>query len=98
MESLARHMGSVSDSVGRSAQRAQRASDISREVRQGLLQSNEKMQNVTEVIQNISDKSADIRKIVKTIDDIAFQTNILAQCGSGGGPGRGGRKRFRGGG
>ncbi len=78
VESLARHMGSVSDSVGRIAQRAQRASDISREVRQGLLQSNEKMQNVTEVIQNISDKSADIRKIVKTIDDIAFQTNILA--------------------
>lgn len=36
------------------------------------------MQNVTEVIQNISDKSTDIRKIVKTIDDIAFQTNILA--------------------
>lgn len=78
VESLARHIGSVSDSVGRIAQGAQRASDISREVRQGLLQSNEKMQNVTEVIQNISDKSTDIRKIVKTIDDIAFQTNILA--------------------
>ena len=78
VESLARHMDSVSDSVGRIAQRAQRANDISREVRQGLLQSNEKMQNVTEVIQNISDKSADIRKIVKTIEDIAFQTNILA--------------------
>lgn len=78
VESLARYIGSVSDSVGRIAQGAQRASHISREVRQGLLQSNEKMQNVTEVIQNISDKSTDIRKIVKTIDDIAFQTNILA--------------------
>lgn len=78
VETLARHIGSVSDSVGRIAQGAQRASDISQGVRQGLLQSNEKMQNVTEVIQNISDKSTDIRKIVKTIDDIAFQTNILA--------------------
>ncbi len=40
--------------------------------------SNTKMQNMTEVIQKISDKSNEIHKIVKTIDDIAFQTNILA--------------------
>ncbi len=78
VETLARHISSVSDSVGRIAQGAQRASDISGAVRKELLSSNEKMQNVTEVIQNISDKSTDIRKIVKTIDDIAFQTNILA--------------------
>ena len=78
VETLARHISSVSDSVGRIAQGAQRASDISRSVRRELLSSNDKMQNVTEVIQNISDKSTDIRKIVKTIDDIAFQTNILA--------------------
>ena len=36
------------------------------------------MQNMTEVIQRISDKSTEIHKIVKTIEDIAFQTNILA--------------------
>lgn len=78
VETLARHISFVSDSVGRIAQGAQRASDISRSVRRELLSSNDKMQNVTEVIQNISDKSTDIRKIVKTIDDIAFQTNILA--------------------
>lgn len=78
VETLARHISSVSDSVGRIAQGAQRASDISRSVRRELLSSNDKMQNVTEVIQNISDKSTDVRKIVKTIDDIAFQTNILA--------------------
>ncbi len=33
---------------------------------------------MTEVIQRISDKSTEIHKIVKTIEDIAFQTNILA--------------------
>lgn len=78
VETLARHIGSVSDSVARVAQGAQKANDISQDVRQELLKNNDKMQNVTEMIQNISDKSADVRKIVKTIDDIAFQTNILA--------------------
>ena len=78
VETLAGHIGSVSDSVNKIAQRAQEASLISTEVKQGLLASNAKMQNLTEVIQRISDKSAEINKIVKTIEDIAFQTNILA--------------------
>lgn len=78
VETLAGHIGSVSDSINKIAQRAQEASLISTEVKQGLLDSNAKMQNLTEVIQRISDKSAEINKIVKTIEDIAFQTNILA--------------------
>lgn len=78
VESLAGHIGKVSDSVQHVAQGARRASSISREVRKGLLESNEKMQNMTEVMQKISEKSNAIHKIVKTIDDIAFQTNILA--------------------
>ena len=36
------------------------------------------MQNLTVVIQNTSEKSSEIHKIVKTIEDIAFQTNILS--------------------
>lgn len=78
VEALAGHIGEVSDSVERIAQGAQKASGISKEVRQGLLESNTKMQNMTEIIQKISDRSNEIHKIVKTIDDIAFQTNILA--------------------
>lgn len=78
VETLAGHIGEVSDSVQKIAQGAQEASDISRQVRGGLLESNTKMQNMTEVIQKISEKSNAINKIVKTIDDIAFQTNILA--------------------
>lgn len=78
VEALAGHIGKVSDSVQKIAQGAQEASGISKEVREGLLESNTKMQNMTEVIQKISEKSNAIHKIVKTIDDIAFQTNILA--------------------
>ena len=65
---LAGHIGSVSDSVHKVAEGAQEASRISQEVKAGLLTSNDKMQNMTVVIQQIR----------KTIEDIAFQTNILA--------------------
>lgn len=78
VETLAGHIGEVSDNVQKIAEDAQQTSSLSKEVREGLLLSNTKMQNMTEVIQKISDKSSEINKIVKTIDDIAFQTNILA--------------------
>lgn len=40
--------------------------------------SNAKMQQLMGAMSEMTDKSAEIGKIVKTIDDIAFQTNILA--------------------
>ena len=78
VEALAEHIGSMSDSVQETAGSAQEASRLSQAVKRGLLDSSDKMQNMTEVIQRISDKSTEIHGIVKTIEDISFQTNILA--------------------
>lgn len=78
VENLAGHIGSVSESAAKTAESAQEASQISQEVKRELLESNDKMQNMKQVIQNISNKSTEIHKVVKTIEDIAFQTNILA--------------------
>lgn len=78
IDALAQHINSVSDSVHQITQGAQKASQISQEVKSGLLASNGKMQNMTVVIQQISERSSEIHKVVKTIEDIAFQTNILA--------------------
>ena len=78
VETLAEHINAVSDSVHKIALGAQKASAISQNVKTGILASNDKMQNMTLVIQRISDKSTEINKIVRTIEDIAFQTNILA--------------------
>ncbi len=78
VETLAGHMNAVSESVHNISKGAQRASLISQDVKSGLLSSKDKMQNMTVVIQRISDRSTEIHKIVKTIEDIAFQTNILA--------------------
>ncbi len=78
VETLAKHINSVSESVQRIAHGAQRASSISQDVKAGLTESSEKMQDMTKVIQKISDRSNEIHRIVKNIEDIAFQTNILA--------------------
>lgn len=43
-----------------------------------MTKSNEKMQEMTEAMNKISESSTEIGKIIKTIEDIAFQTNILA--------------------
>ncbi|MSS64631.1 methyl-accepting chemotaxis protein [Velocimicrobium porci] len=40
--------------------------------------SNEKMESLLQAMKEISEMSEEIHKIVKTIDDIAFQTNILS--------------------
>lgn len=78
VETLAGHIDSVSDSVHKIAQGALEADRIAFAVKDGLLESSGKMQTLTQAIQRISSKSAEINKIVKTIEDIAFQTNILA--------------------
>ncbi|NBK78152.1 methyl-accepting chemotaxis protein [bacterium D16-76] len=78
VDALAGHITSMSGSVQETAQNAQEASRLTREVKQGLLDSSDKMRNMTGVIQRISDKSSEIHGIVKTIEDISFQTNILA--------------------
>ncbi len=78
VDALAGHIDSVSDSVHKIAQGAQEADRLAGSVKTGLLESDVKMRKLTDVIQNISENSTQIHKVVKTIEDIAFQTNILA--------------------
>ena len=60
---------------------AQRATSLSKGVAvmgKQLDDSNRQMQNLRTAMEEISTQSSEIAKIIKTIEDIAFQTNILA--------------------
>lgn len=60
------------------AEDAKVASDLSKESGADVTAGNEYMKEMMEAMEEITTKSGEIGKIIKTIDDIAFQTNILA--------------------
>lgn len=60
------------------AENAKKAQDVSLEAAGNLNIGNQKMQDMHQAMEEISNSSQEIGKIIKTIEDIAFQTNILA--------------------
>jgi hypothetical protein len=62
----------------RNAENAQKANDLAREARQAADRGAEDMKAMNQAMEAIKVSSDDIAKIIKTIDEIAFQTNILA--------------------
>lgn len=69
---------SIANEVRESAKTAEDASNISRDANEKLGGSVNDMENMKEAMAQITEYSAKIESIVKTIEDIAFQTNILA--------------------
>ena len=51
---------------------------LSQEANSSAQEGGELMKQLLEAVENIKEKSASIKNIIKTIEDIAFQTNILA--------------------
>lgn len=68
----------ISNEVRENASAAEKACSFSRSAGEQLNVGVEKMNSVKDAMAKITDCSQEIEKIVKTIDDIAFQTNILA--------------------
>lgn len=68
----------MSEQVRHIAENAMNARANSNEASQQLNLSNEKMGELSTAMDNISNASNQISGIIKTIEDIAFQTNILA--------------------
>lgn len=50
----------------------------SKEIRENAQKNDEQMDQLLEAVRKVNDVGRNISKIIKTIDDIAFQTNILA--------------------
>ena len=78
VEELSASINQISVQVKQNAAHAKTAAEISSEATQAIQTSNEQMQHLTASMHDISAKSQEISKIIKTIEDIAFQTNILA--------------------
>lgn len=78
VEELAATINEISNHVGDNAQNAKSASTKSENVKEQAGESSMRMQEMLSAMQDISNKSGEIGKIIKTIEDIAFQTNILA--------------------
>ena len=78
VEGLEETMREVSGRIQQTAQNAQHAREQVGEMGLQLAESNQKMQEMITAMGEINDSSDAIGKIIKTIEDIAFQTNILA--------------------
>ena len=78
VEELAASINDISQQVTQNAESARNASSKAREVGDSMTQCNSKMQEMIDAMAEINDSSQEISKILKTIEDIAFQTNILA--------------------
>ena len=78
IEELSATMNDISVKIKETAEMSQHASGLSKETGSAVGASNQKMNEMSRAMQDITEKSQEISKIIKTIDDIAFQTNILS--------------------
>ena len=78
IEELSATMNDISAKIRETAETTREASRLSNMAGQSVMVSNEKMREMSLAMEEITEKSQEISKIIKTIDDIAFQTNILS--------------------
>lgn len=78
VQQLAATINEISNQVSQSAENARTASEKANNVGDEATESNKRMQDMVSAMSDISSSSNEISKIIKTIEDIAFQTNILA--------------------
>ena len=78
LEETGASLEEMSSMTKRNAESAIKAKELANQTRQAADVGAADMQAMNHAIQEIKTSSADIAKIIKTIDEIAFQTNILA--------------------
>lgn len=78
IEELSATINDISDRIRKNAENAAKANQAAATGQEEILKSDGQMQDMKASMNRINEKSAEISKIIKTIDDIAFQTNILA--------------------
>lgn len=78
LQELAATINEISEQIKQNTQSIKSANIYTKEAGNEVHNGNRHMQEMIEAMNDISSKSSEIRKIIKTIEEIAFQTNILA--------------------
>jgi len=78
IQQLSGSIADISEKTKENAMTADRASKLSETIKERAEKGNRQMGDMISAVKDINDASQSISKIIKTIDDIAFQTNILA--------------------
>lgn len=78
VEELSATLAEISHQISQTAEHSETANTIGKQAGEVVEKSQEEMKQMMVAIRDISSASENIKTIVKTIDDIAFQTNILA--------------------
>ena len=78
IEELAATINDISNNINLNAENAKETSKQVNNTTLELKSGKTKMKDLTDAMAAVSEASAEINKVIKTIEDIAFQTNILA--------------------
>ncbi|MCL2082461.1 MAG: methyl-accepting chemotaxis protein [Oscillospiraceae bacterium] len=78
IQALSESVDDIAAQTESNAQRAGKAAELSEEISHSARKGADQMTQMMNAVQEISNASQNVGQVIKTIDDIAFQTNILA--------------------
>ncbi len=78
VEQLSSSIAEIADKTKENAEMAGKAAALANTIKQNAEKGSAQMDDLTGAVREINTASQNISKVIKTIEDIAFQTNILA--------------------
>lgn len=78
LQQVTASMDEIAERTKQNASQASQADELAHSVRTMAISGNDQMKSMISAMNDINESSETISKVIKTIDDIAFQTNILA--------------------
>ena len=78
IEELSNSISEIAKKTKENAETAEKTAKLSETIKGNAEKGSQQMDDMIVAVKEINEASQSIRKIIKTIDDIAFQTNILA--------------------
>lgn len=78
IDQLTSTVAGISNNVNKTAENARKASELSNSCAEIMDKQTGEMENLIKAMDIVEKKSEDIANVIKAIEDIAFQTNILA--------------------